>query len=166
MALMAEKKVITEVGIAVLREMVRLSEARRSEALDAIEKVNKYNLALIAFSGSFLSLIVTSDIDQEIVRIAGAFLVASIVISLITIRPMKIKGGILVIDKDVDEIRKTGETFPLEQYLLDIADLTSRAAIAIDKVTSVKKSGTICSAFLLAFALLSTYIYHGYAAPW
>jgi hypothetical protein len=41
-----------EEQLLVLREMVRLAENRRTEALEMIERINRYNLAIIAFSGA------------------------------------------------------------------------------------------------------------------
>lgn len=69
----------------VLREMVRLAEARRTEELQMMERVNHYNLALIAFSGSFLSLLVTAHFANVVVIIAGCILLISIGLSIFTV---------------------------------------------------------------------------------
>ena len=80
--------------------MVRIAESRRDEELAHIERVNRYNLALIAFSGSFMSLLVTAGFSFLVVRIAGIFLIASIACSLFALKPRKTAAA-LVIDDDV-----------------------------------------------------------------
>lgn len=87
--------------INVLREMVRLAENRRSEALDTTERMDKYNLALIAFAGSFLSLLLSVDISISILQISGANLIVAILISLFAVRPQRILGGSPDITEDI-----------------------------------------------------------------
>ncbi len=91
--------------IEVIKEMVRLAEQRRAEELHRMEKLNNYNLALIAFSGSFLSLLVTANFALTVLRIGGFILLLSILSSLFAIRPRIIRGGSIVIDEDVQSLR-------------------------------------------------------------
>ena len=157
---MAPEHLNTDVD--VLREMVRLAERRRNEELDALEKVNKYNLALIAFSGSFLSLLISTGLDVYIVRISGFALVLSILSSLSAIRPKILKGGAISIEDDVTSIKKGGN-LNIQRYLVDVAELTNMAAISITKHTQEKRRWTIASASFLAFSLGITYILYAYA---
>jgi len=144
--------------------MVRLAEDRRTEALQSLEKVNQYNLALIAFAGSFLSLLVSLPFERTTIIVVGLFLLSTIFLSLWNIRPQTVKGGVLVIDEDVKAMRDKKKIIYAD-YLLDIADLTSRASIQIQKVMLLKKRGTIYSACFLAIGLFLTYILHVYATP-
>lgn len=148
--------------IAVLREMVRLAENRRNEEFEHIERVNRYNLALIAFAGSFLSLLVTVKLAVVIVQIAGAFLLLSIVFSLLAIMPRKMKGGTLVVEDDVKIIR-SGHTLDLQEYLLSTAELTDRAAANAAIFSKIKKWLTLFSVFFLAISLATAYYLHAYA---
>jgi len=152
----------TATDIDILREMVRLAENRRTEELEHIDRVNRYNLALIAFSGSFLSLLVSTHFEPTVVRLAGFFLCLSILSSLIALRPRKLKGGAIVIDEDVQALR-SGQSLQLHSYLLDLADLTERAASSANIFSRDKKRWTIYSAILLAISLISTYILYAYA---
>src|SRR3989338_3360277 len=114
--------------IDVLREMVRLAEMRRTEALDMIERLNKYNLAIIAFAGTFLSVLVTSELPRSAVQFSGIFLIISITGSLYAVRPQRVPdGGALDVANDVKAFR-AGQTLDLQSYLLDVADLTNTAA--------------------------------------
>jgi hypothetical protein len=148
--------------IDVLREMVRLAENRRAEMLDAIEKVNKYNLALIAFSAGFLSLLVTVSFNIFIVRLAGGLLLLSIIFSLFAVRPKRIRGVTLMINDDVD-LLKQGIEMDLKEYLLAVAELTDVAASTLNNRAKEKKTLTILSAISLALALSSSYILYAYA---
>lgn len=151
-----------EQDIAVLREMVRLAEDRRTEALEGLDRVNRYNLALIAFSGSFLSLLVSIQVDPDIVQIGGIGLIISIFVSLATVRPQNVPGGALEVTADVQAFR-AGTPQPLRTYLIDVADLTNIAAASLNRLARVKKRGTIISAIFLAFSLAVTYILYAYA---
>ncbi len=152
-----------EQDIAVLREMLRLAEKRRSEELELMERINKYNLALIAFAGAFLSLLVSRDFPRLVVQVSGALLLMSIFVSLFTVRPQLLKGaGALSIEDDVLLLKKNN-TLTLKQYLLDSAELTDRAATSIAILTVEKKRWTILSAFFLVLALCSTYTLYSYA---
>jgi len=150
------------IDIAVLREMVRLAEHRREEALHMIEKVNQYNLAIIAFAGSFLSLLITVDFPKLIVQLSGISLVVSIVVSLYSIRPQKVVGGALDIADDIDALNKK-ELLTLTSYLLDVAELTNKAATSLHVLARAKKRTTIVAASLLAFSLIMTYTLFAYA---
>jgi hypothetical protein len=142
--------------------MVRLAENRRAEMLDAIEKVNKYNLALIAFSAGFLSLLVTVSFNIFIVRLAGGLLLLSIIFSLFAVRPKRIRGVTLMINDDVD-LLKQGIEMDLKEYLLAVAELTDVAASTLNNRAKEKKTLTILSAISLALALSSSYILYAYA---
>lgn len=148
--------------IEVLREMVRLAENRRTEMFDSIEKVNKYNLAIIAFSAGFLSLLVSAQLDLLLVRIAGASLLFSILLSLFAVRPKTILGASLMINDDV-ELLKKGIAIQTNEYLLLVAELTDVAATNLNARAKEKKILTILSAIFLAFALFSSYILYAYA---
>ena len=148
--------------IEVLREMVRLAENRRTEMFESLERVNKYNLALIAFSATFLSVLVTASFELFIIQSAGALLIVSIFLSLFAIRPKTIHSAALKIDKDVEQIKK-GQHVHLKEFLLVTAELTDNAATNINKRALEKKIFTICSALSLAFALTITYILYAYA---
>lgn len=153
----------SEQDILVLREMVRLAENRRTEELEGIERINKYNLALIAFTGSFLSLLITTKFPTVTVLIAGGFSLLSIGLSLVTIRPRTLRGGgALSVRSDVT-LMKNGEQMALRQYLLDTAELTDLAATSIGALSSVKKRLTIYSALSLAAAMVVTYTFYVYA---
>ncbi len=148
--------------ISVLREMVRLAENRRTEALEMIEKINKYNLAIIAFAGTFLSLLVTGDFAYLIIRLSGGCLIVSIVFALIAIRPQKVKGGALDIVDDI-KMLKNNQFIRLDSYLLDIADLTNKSAASLHLVARSKKAMTISAALFLACSLFFTYTLYAYA---
>ena len=160
---MSEEQPITT-DIEVLREMVRLAEKRRDEEFHRMEKLNTYNLALIAFAGSFLSLLVSIQFDVVVVQISGALLIISILSSLLAIRPRTIHGGTVVIDSDVRAVRN-GERLSQQLYLLDTADLTEGAARSMAQSASQKTRLTIISAILLACALLAAYTLVAYATP-
>ncbi len=149
--------------IAVLREMIRITENWRDEQLQTIERINQYNLALVAFSGAFLSLLITAQFSRPITEICGLCLLVSIAISLLTVRPMRMKFGAVVIDNDVEMLRN-GEILGLHDYLLDVADLTNQVTHSMDRFVRVKKKWTIYSAIFLALALVSTYTLYVYAA--
>lgn len=148
--------------IDVLREMIRIAEGRRVEMLETLERINKYNLAIVAFSASFLSLLVTATFDVLIVQCAGIPLLLSIFVSLFAVRPKAIHGASLVIDEDV-EILKKGTHLDYREYLLLVAELTDAAGSHLNKRTSEKKRLTIFSAILLALALITTYSLYAYA---
>jgi hypothetical protein len=148
--------------ITVLREMVRLAENRRKEELEQIERVNRYNLALIAFSGSFLSLLVTAKFPILTVQISGFFLGFSVVASLIALRPRVIRGGTLVIDEDVAALRE-GKDLTLSDYLLVTSDLTDKAGTSAAALSHQKKWWTQAAAICLALALALTYYLYAYA---
>lgn len=152
----------TDDHLAVLHEMVRLAEMSRTEALNTIERINKYNLALIAFAGSFLSLLISTNIAQPIVQIAGASLIITIILCLYTIRPQRIQGGTPDITDDI-QILRSKQQLILSGYLLDVAELTNNASIALQKAGSHKKRTTIVAASFLAFSLVSTYSLVAYA---
>lgn len=142
--------------------MVRLAELRRYEALEMIERINKYNLAIIAFAGSFLSLLATADVEIYVVRFAGVNLILSIITSLLAVRPERVKGGALDVEEDVSALRNN-EKISTEQYLLDVAVLTNDAARSLQLHANAKKKGTIIAALFLAFSLIVTYILVSYA---
>ncbi len=148
--------------IDVLREMVRLAENRRKEELENVERVNRYNLALIAFSGSFLSLLVTAKFDLKLVKFAGIFLILSIISSLWALRPRNVQGGTLLIAKDIDRFNKH-EAIPLHQYLFETASLTESAATSLTILSKQKKWWTLISVILLAISLAITYYLYAYA---
>ncbi|MEN9561174.1 MAG: hypothetical protein RIQ56_447, partial [Candidatus Parcubacteria bacterium] len=116
-----------QTDIEVLKEMVRLAENRRTEEFRAIERLNQYNLALIAFSGAFLSLLVTANFEVLTVQLSGLALLISISISLLTIRPRTLKGAVLTVDEDVRAIQR-GEKLLLNDYLIETAYLLDSAA--------------------------------------
>jgi hypothetical protein len=149
--------------LAIIREMVRLAENRRTEAIGRLEKINQYNLAMIGFSGTFLSLLVTAEFPIAIVRVAGLSLIASIGVALCNISPKPLKGATLLIDEDVYALRRGEDAGPFADYLLSVADLTEAAATVIHKRASVKKRWMTMSAIFLAFSLISTYILYAYA---
>ena len=148
--------------IDVLREMVRLAENRRNEEFAHIERVNRYNLALIAFSGSFLSLLITASFPKQTVGIVGAFLIISIIFSLIAIRPRTLKNGVLIIEDDIQNLR-SGQRVSLYDYLLETAEFTEQAANSATMLSHTKKRLTIFSALFLALALAATYYLYVYA---
>jgi len=150
-------------GIDVLREMVRLAENRRAEALSALEKMNKYNLAIVAFAGSFLSLLVTVPMSIVIIRSAGLSLITSIIFAIWSIRPHRLRGGgALDIGDDVVAL-KHNQTLKIKQYLLDTAEFTNISANALQSYANNKRKWTIIAAVFLAFSLLITYILAAYA---
>lgn len=151
-----------EQSIEVLREMVRLAEGRRGEALDMIEKMNKYNLALIAFAGTFLSLLISTNVPLPTLRFVGAFLILTVISSLVAIRPQKIRGGAPDISDDI-RLFQEGKGYPLSEYLLAVASVTNEAASELHFIADVKKKFTILAALLLAFSLLLAYILFAYA---
>lgn len=136
--------------------MIRLAENRRNEEFQALERISQYNLALIAFSGSFLSLLITAALPKIIPMISGMFLIASVSVSLFAIRPKSIAGGTLVIDKDVAAI-KSGKRIALEAYLLETASLLDAANNTIGPLRRKRVTLTIASATFLALALVSAY---------
>lgn len=148
--------------IAVLREMVRLAEHRREEAVDMIDKINKYSLAVVAFAGSFLSLLISANLSINIVRFSGLCLVLSIIFSLIAIQPKRVKGGVLDIADDVDAIHQQKKLL-LHNYLLETAALTNSAAESLQMHANNKKKWTIVAALFLALSLITTYILYAYA---
>jgi hypothetical protein len=148
--------------IEVLREMVRLAENRRSEQKEMIERIIRYNLGLIGFSGSYLSLMITVHFPLVILYPAGFFLLCSIVISLFAVRPQVLKGSTLLIKDDITEIR-SGKTMQLHDFLLLTAELTENGADSFHKRAHERKNLTIISAALLAISLILTYILYAYA---
>jgi|GEM_PF-6237398 len=143
-------------NLDVLREMVRLAERRCEEELHMIERVNQYNLALIAFSAGFLSFLVANDFSKSTVGVIGASLIASFVLSLIAISPRRLKGTLEIIE-DVEAIRKR-ERLLLHDYLLSVAELTDTVAMNVSILVRKKKKITIYAAIFLAVALIGTYI--------
>lgn len=146
----------------VLREMVRLAENRRNEELVNIERLSKYNFAIIAFAGSFLSLLLSVSLQKFIVNFSGLPLIVSILLSIFALRTRSVKGGNIIIDQDVEDLRM-GNVLMIENYLLDTADLTNHAAKNLREYSVIKKKITMISASFLAFALILTYILHVYA---
>lgn len=144
-----------EEQIAVLREMIRLAENRRMEEHKMLENVNRYNLALIAFSAGFLSLLVTANFSKETIHIAGFMLLVSILVSLLAIAPRTFKGTI-VIYEDIEMLRK-GEYFALHEYLLLTAEAVEIIGNNIDCLVGKKRNLTMISGFCLFLALLFTY---------
>lgn len=140
----------------VLREMVRLAEKRRSEELEAFERLSRHNLSLIAFDAGFLSLMITMGFGKAIVAPSGLLLLFSIAFSLLSVRPRTLKGGSLSVEDDIRALR-AGEDLPLREYLLETAELTERAAETIAARVAIGKRYTILSACFLALALLMTY---------
>lgn len=136
--------------------MIRLAENRRNEEFQALERISQYNLALIAFSGSFLSLLITATLPKIVPMISGVFLIVSVSVSLFAIRPKSIAGGTLVIDKDVAAI-KSGKRIALGEYLLETAALLDAANNTIGPLRRKRVKFTIASAIFLALALLSAY---------
>jgi hypothetical protein len=147
--------------IELLREMVRLAENRRTETRESLERVVKYNLALIAFSASFLSLLVTASFDILIVQVAGLLLIISILLSLFAVHPKSLQSTVSV-DQDIEAI-KNGSNFDLHEYMLAVAELTEVTASNFNKRGSERKRYTIISAISLALALLITYSMYAYA---
>lgn len=143
--------------ITVLREMVRIAENRRTEEFETVERMNKYNLALIAFCGSFLSLLFTVNVRFVTLSICGFILSLALICSFIAIFPRRIRNGALTIDEDI-KLLESGKTLHLSQYLLDIAKLTDEASRQVALLVSKKKIWTIFSAALLAIAIISAYI--------
>lgn len=117
---------------------------------------------MIAFDGTFLSILITNDLSSTIIRVSGAFLIASIFTSLIAVQPKRLKAGALDIVDDVTVLRE-GKSLDINAYLLDVAELTNNAAEDLHLTAAEKKKSTIISAVLLALSLLSTYILYGYA---
>lgn len=154
--------ILRDMHVDVLREMVRLAEKRRDEALHMIERMNKYNLAIVAFAGSFLSVLVTADMPIEAVRLSGACLIASVIVSIAAVRPERIQGGALDVAEDVVAFRQ-GQTPSLECYLADVAELTNGAAESLQHYANRKKKWTIVAALFLALSLVSAYILAAYA---
>ena len=146
----------TAEDIEVLREMIRVAEKRRDEELQMIERINQYNLALIGFSGSFLSLLVTVKFPIIVVIVAGALLLVSLTVSLATIRPRVLKGGAIDLRYDIDQA-KDGKISSLYYYLLETADVIQEAATKAGQRSYEKKNGTIFSALFLVLALAATY---------
>lgn len=152
----------SEQHLLVLREMIRIADERRTVALDMLERVNKYNLALIAFAASFLSLLVTVEFPILIVQIAGACLIVSVFVALLNVSPKPIKGATLLLDEDIAHLKRGG-TFQLQEYLLAVAELTENAASVVQQRVSIKKRWTTVSASFLVFSLLGTYLLYAYA---
>lgn len=153
----------TSEEIDVLREMVRLAESRRTEELQRVSTVNQYNMALIGFAGGFLSLLVTASFPHITVIIAGAFLIISITMSLISLAPRTLKGAIVRIDDDVSDMRN-GKNISMSQFLLDTADIMEKAGFIISNRGQEKKLLTVLSTFFLALALFTTYIIYVFYA--
>ncbi len=148
--------------IDVLREMVRLAERLRDEEFLSMERTNRYNSGLIAFSTGFLSFMINAQFPKATVQIAGIFLIGSIITSLIALSPRKLHGAAVRIDEDIKAIW-SGAQLDLPAYLLETADVTDKAAMAIAKRGSQKKYLTVISALCLAFALGTTYYLYTYA---
>ena len=151
-----------ESEILVLREMIRLAERRRDEEIAHIERVNRYNLALIAFAGSFLSLLISTDVPLFTFRIVGGVLILSLLLSLVALLPRTVEGGALLIDEDVLAIRKRNVP-ALSAYLLETANLTEQAASRLATLSISKKKWTICSAIVLVIAIATMYVLSAYA---
>lgn len=147
--------------IAVLREMIRLADRRRDEELRMLEKINAYNLALIAFSASLLSFLVSLQFDKTSVQLVGAFLLLSIVVSLLTVAPWKIFGSV-EITEDIEHVIDGGH-WKIDAYLLATANITNQAGTNVRRLVRLKKTLTIVAGILLAIALLLTYIRYAYA---
>src|SRR3989338_4890572 len=148
--------------IEVLREMVRLAENRRTEALEMIERLKKYNIALIAFAGSFLSLLITVGSSLLSLRVAGGSLVATICFSLYAVRPQRVHGGALNVASDVSSIKEQ-KNLLFAPYLLEVAELTNNAATTLHAFAISKQRVTTISALFLAFSLIGAYILYAYA---
>ena len=157
---MEEKDALSD--IQVLREMVRLAENRRTEQLQTIEKINQYNLGVIAFSGSFLSLLITIKVSPDIFYVSGFFALLAIGVSLWTIRPQILKGSILLISDDIKALRE-GQSMRLYDFLLATADLTEQTANAVSERAMKKKQNTIMGVFFLAISLLFSHCMYRYA---
>lgn len=151
-----------QTSIEVLREMVRLAENRRAEEFESLERMNKYNFALVGFSGSFLALLLTVHAARSVVQAAGLFLLISILTSLMALQPRIVKGGVLTIDDDVEAV-KHGHILNFHAYLLDVAEFTDQAGQHAAIVAKEKKRLTIFAAIFLAIALLVTYALIAYA---
>ncbi len=147
--------------LAVLREMVRLAEIRRSEELLMLERINQYNIALIVFNGSFLSLLVTAEIRITIVQNAGLLLIASMILSIYGIWPKILRGGVDIED-DLESYRRS-EEMKIQEYLYATAKAVNEAAQNIAEFNIRKKKITGIAAILLAFSLLAVYIQYAYA---
>lgn len=150
--------------LAVLREMVRLAEYRRGEAISMLEKINQYSMAMVAFSGTILSLLVTADFSEIAIMITGFPLIVSICCALMNIIPKPLKGATLLIQKDIDDLRTAQRMFSLDAYLLDIAELTETAATVIGGRATRKKRTMTISACFLALSLACSYFTFIYAA--
>ncbi len=145
----------------VLREMVRLAEKRRDEELHMLERVNQYNLGIIAFATGFLTFLFSNGFGQGTTVLDGFLLLVSIFISLFAISPRRLKAT-LIIEDDVEAI-SNGVVLDLKEYLLETAALTDKTASNISDLLFWKKKVTILSAATLVSALTVTYIL--YAMP-
>lgn len=141
--------------------MVLIAENRRHEELEELERMNKYNLALIAFAGSFLSLLVSLPFPSMVQQIAGGCLIISILCSLFAILPRKV-GGYVVIEDDILVLRKD-ESISSEEFFLETAAIFELVANNIQEFSYKKKRWTISSACVLALSLIITYILIAYA---
>lgn len=141
--------------------MIRIAEARRQEEIEDLERINKYNLALIAFSGSFLSLLVSLPFPELVQQIAGGCLIISTLCSLFAILPRKV-GGFVVIEDDILALRE-GKNIFTEEFLLETATIFELVANNIQAFSYKKKQWTIASACVLAFSLIVTYTLIAYA---
>ncbi len=159
---MSKQPLAKRVSMEVLREMIRLAEDRRAEELRDLERVNKYNLALIGFSGSFLSLLVTIDFPVNLRQIAGALLILSIIFSLLAIAPRRLFGGSILLEDDIEHLRK-GQSIDQTSFFLETVTVIEGAATALTKRAREKKRLTMISAVFLATSLIITYILIAYA---
>ena len=148
--------------IDVLREMVRISEDARTEQLQTIEKLNQYNLAIIAFAGSFLSLLITVKVPSMIFYPSGLCALLSIATALWTIRPRILKGGSLSIEEDARDIRQNRGP-SLHTFLLLTAELTQQATQLATKLALHKRKLTIIAVIFLALSMCMAYRLYGYA---
>ena len=146
--------------IEVLREMIRVAEKRKDEEFTMLERINQYNLALMAFVGGFLSLLLTADLAIEILQSAGFLLLCSICFSLWAIRPRIIKGA-LIIEDDISAL-KNKKDISLYSYLLDEAELVERIGNAASALVIQKRWATILAGIFLVLSLCLTYTMHSY----
>ncbi len=152
----------TATDIAVLREMVRLAENARSETVQSLERLNQYNLGIIAFNAGFMSFLVSNSFPMTTIRVAGIFLLISMFTSLFALSPKKIRGAVLRVDTDVRAL-KQGEQIDLYEFLLATAELTDRAFVILQERAKEKKFLTIFSSTFLVLALVFTYTLYAYA---
>lgn len=145
----------------LILQILRLAEMRRSEELQMMEWINKYNIGSMVFNGSFLSLLVTASFDSHTLQVAGFFCIISMMLSVIGIWPTVLKATLLVED-DIAEAKK-GNSMSLPQNLIATADVTTMAANNIAAYNKHKKAMAGSAIAFLATSIIVTYIRYTYA---